>query len=126
MFRWNVQRVVPCEREGACNQIDELKGLCTELLAADEGGTGFLLLRDAILPPACVPAKLDLLLCPAQRDGYESRLFFAEKPSCTKALNWSGPVRILDRNWWVYSWKIPNGCRLRLAQMVSTHLAAMR
>ena len=108
------------------DEVDELKQLCESVLTATEGRHRFYLLRQAPLPPACVPGRLDLLLCPEPKDGYETRLFFSEKPSCTRNLNWQGPVRILDRNWWVYSWKIPNGCRLRLAQMVLTHLRALR
>ena len=108
------------------DQLDELRNFGSEVLAAVEAGHRYLLVRSASLPASCVPSTVDLLLCPDARDGYQSRLFFSEKPSETIGRNWSGPVRILDRNWWVFSWQIPNGCGLRLAQMMSTHLGALR
>jgi len=106
------------------DQIAELKQFFREIFAATEGGIIYLLLRDAALPSGCMPARMDLLLCPFERDGYPSRLYFAERVQCAKALNWNSGVRVLERNWSAFSWKIAGG--LRLLQMVQEHLRALR
>ena len=92
--------------------------------AAKEGGITYILLPSAKLPPGCTPATLDLLLCPAERDGYSSRLYFSQQVTAPKPLNWNGQTRVLERNWFTYSWKIEPG--IRLAQMVLAHLQAFR
>src|SRR5260370_42620450 len=106
------------------DQIAELKKFYREILAANEGGITYLLLRDAALPSGCTPARMDLLLCPFERDGYSSRLYFAERVQCVKALNWNSGVRVLERNWSAFSWRVAGG--LRLLQMVQEHLRALR
>lgn len=52
------------------------------------------------------------MLCMGERDGYPTRLFFAERivPAKPYALNWKAQTdRILERNWHVFSWKVPQG-----------------
>jgi hypothetical protein len=108
----------------AQDQIEELKRFFPDVLAAQEGGITYLFLRDAALPSGCNPGRMDLLLCPAERDGYPSRLYFSEKVSCRTNLNWNGNVRVLERQWSAFSWKVLDG--LRLLQMVQEHLRALR
>jgi hypothetical protein len=108
------------------DQIDELKELYPGLCLIEETGVSYLLLPALVLPKGCQPEKVDALLCPAGRDGYSSRLFFAQRVQCPKSLNWNANgVRIAERNWHAYSWRIP-GSNLRLAQMVFTHLTALQ
>ena len=77
-------------------------------------------------PPGRVqPGANGCTSLPQHRDGYPSRLFFAEKVQ-SKAVpepNWNANgARIAERNWHAFSWKTnPN---LRLAQMVAAHLRA--
>ena len=107
------------------DQIEELRQF-GKLQQAQEGGTTFLLISQLIMPAGCTPDRVDVLLCPTPRDGYASRLFFAEqvrKPGC--ALNWNGTVRILERNWHAFSWRT-SGQSSRLAQMVGEHLRGLR
>lgn len=109
------------------DEVAELKGFFPDLLAAKEGGITYVLLRNARLPQGCSPSSMDLLLCPAERDGYTSRLYFAERVQAAPtapALNWNGTCRVLERNWSAFSWKVPGG--LRLAQLVQAHLRALR
>jgi len=109
------------------DQIEELKRISPEIAICDEGGNTFILLPDFQLPPGCEPDRMDLLLCPTQRDGYNSRLFFHERvqpPQGRHSLNWNGSVRIAERNWDAFSWRTPTG--LRLAQMLSIHLKAIQ
>lgn len=106
-------------------QIDELKRLFPDVLQGEEAGVTYFLLPQIHLPDGCTPARTDALLCPSPRDGYSSRLFFAEQIQTSKALNWNASgVRILERNWNAFSWKLdaPN---LRLVQMLSLHLKAL-
>ncbi len=108
------------------DQIDELKELCSEVLTCEEGGITYALLRKIILPTGCSPTEVDALLCPSSKDGYTSRLYFAQQISCPKQLNWNAlNTRILEQNWHAYSWKIPQE-NLRLSQMVANHLGALR
>lgn len=108
----------------AADQLDELRPVCRALAAANEGGLSYLLLEGILLPENCEPTTTDALLCPEQRDGYSSRLFFASKVRSPGQLNWNAEARILERNWHAFSWRTPPG--LRLAQMVAIHLKALR
>jgi len=108
------------------DQIDELRQF-GQLQQAQEGGTTFLLISQMAMPVGCTPQRVDVLLCPVPRDGYSSRLFFAhqvQKPSGAPP-NWNGTVRILERNWYAFSWRMPEQ-PLRLAQMVGEHLRGLR
>jgi hypothetical protein len=106
-------------------QIEELRLVHSDLEMAEEGGVTYLLLKNLQLPGGCSPSTSDALLCPTARDGYESRLFFATQIQSGKSVNWNGQVRILDRNWFIYSWRLNSG-PLRLAQILSMHLLAFR
>lgn len=107
------------------DEIAELKELCPEVRLCDEGGITYFLLPQLHLPTGCTPAQIDALLCPTPRDGYTSRLFFAQQVASPRGRNWNFNQRILEHNWHAISWQIPAGC-LRLAQMVMIHLGAFR
>ena len=108
------------------DQTDELKELCPGLCLFDEAGISYFLLPELGMPKGCLPEKVDVLFCPDGRDGYPSRLFFAERIQTAKQLNWNAVnVRVAERNWHAFSWRIP-GTNLRLAQMMVTHLAALQ
>jgi hypothetical protein len=107
------------------DQIAEVKQLCPHVQLHEEAGRSYLLLPGLNLPDGCSPASVDALLCPSERDGYPSRLFFAEKVKSPKELNWNANgVRIAERNWQAYSWKTKP--ILRLIQMIAAHLRALR
>ncbi|MBL9170656.1 MAG: hypothetical protein JNN07_23190 [Verrucomicrobiales bacterium] len=107
------------------DQIVELKGLCPEIAQGEEGGQSFLLLPKLPLPPGSDAANVDALLCPYERDGYASRLYFARQVGGPRPLNWNAfNVRILNRNWYAHSWRVRKG--LRLAQMLGEHMIAFR
>jgi hypothetical protein len=105
-------------------QIDELRPLCESISRADEGGFTYLELRKLRLPEPCQPALVDALLCPMEREGYSSRLFFAERVGSPQQRNWNASPRVLERNWHAFSWRTPKG--MRLAQMVAAHLKGLR
>lgn len=105
-------------------EIAELKLLSPEVGRVEEAGCTYFLLPLVHLPDGCVPSSTDVLLCPTSRDGYASRLFLAERIESKTQCNWQATVRIAERSWHVFSWKVaPN---LRLAQMVAAHLRALR
>ena len=107
------------------DQIAELKEFCPEIKLASEGSIEYLLMPALTLPEGCTPPTVDALLCPAARDGYPSRLYFAQQIVTKTPRNWNGQnVRILERNWFAYSWKIRPG--LRLAQTLLAHMEAIR
>jgi hypothetical protein len=106
------------------DQVAELKQLCGGVSQCGEGGCTFLLLSELRLPEGCSPSVNDALLCPTPRDGYQSRLFFAERIQTKNKLNWNGQVRIVERNWEAFSWKV--SAEPRLIQMVAAHLRAFK
>jgi hypothetical protein len=106
------------------DELAELKRSYPDVSAATEGGLTYLCLSNVTLPTGCVPAQTDVLLCPFPREGYPSRLYFAERVQCPANLNWNGITRVLERNWYAFSWKIEP--QLRLLQMVQAHLLPLR
>ena len=105
-------------------QVEELKRLSPEVQGCEEGGATFFLIPQLQLPAGCKPESVDALLCPTARDGYNSRLYFAERIQSKVSPNWNGAVRIAERNWVAFSWKTPEG--MRLVQMVAEHLRGLR
>lgn len=105
-------------------EINELKTIAPALSQAQEGGYTYILISGLVLPDGCIPATVDALLCSQPKDGYHSRLFFAEPIAGSPVRNWNGNIRVLDRNWHAISWQTQPG--LRLAEMLSVHLKALR
>lgn len=118
--------------EISADQLDEMKKIYPSAKKAEEGGVTYFFLPNLKMPDGCTPEKVDALLCPSPRDGYTSRLFFAQKVSCkdkpkrnpNPKWNSNGSVRILDHTWYAFSWRINTS--IRLAQMVSAHLDGLR
>jgi len=108
-------------------QLGALKNLYPEILLGEEGGAELLLIKDIRLPKDCDPAIVSALLCPAPRDGYESRLFLDTKiVHKGQGQNWNpntGSV-ILGKQWWAVSWKTAKG--QTLLQMLLDHLRAFQ
>jgi hypothetical protein len=109
------------------DEVAELKMLFPGVSKYEEGGITYFLIPSLMLPPRCDPKSTDALFCPMNRgDGYESRLFFSSKVRSPVERNWNGQdVRIIERNWFAYSWKIGES-KLRLVQMISAHLRALQ
>lgn len=105
--------------------INELRALCAGAAAHSEAGIDYAFLPGLQLPPGCNPPVMDCLLCLGQRDGYENRLFFPIVVSSPVARNWNTQnVRILERNWFAYSWRVPGG--LRPIEVLIEHFQALR
>lgn len=105
--------------------MEELRGLSAAAKQASEGGIDFVLLPAFRLPIGCTPDVVDVLLCLGHRDGYDNRLFFSQQVTSPTARNWNGQnVRILERNWFAFSWKAPTG--LRPIETLIAHLQALR
>lgn len=109
----------------SADHMQELHSLCPEAKQATEGAINFILLPRLKLPEGCSPATCDCLLCLGPRDGYENRLFFSQIVNSRQSRNWNGQnVRILERNWFAYSWRVPGG--LRPIEALIAHLQALR
>jgi len=109
-------------------EIEELRLAFPGVAEASEGGVVYIFIPDLRLPDGSHPGKVDALLCPdAERHGYPSRLFFAERLESNKNLNWNPPngIRILERNWHAFSWRL-NLRGLRLVQLVALHLKPLQ
>jgi hypothetical protein len=92
--------------------LAELRALCPDARAHLEAGIDYVFLPALRLPDGCVPNSDDCLLCLGPRDGYDNRLFFSHVISCPVPRNWNGQnVRILERNWFAFSWRVPGGGR---------------
>lgn len=104
------------------SQIEELKRYCSKLSTFSEASVVFFQLEGLHLPPGCKPDICTGLLCPAERDGYPSRLYFSEQVISPYTRNWNvSNARIGEKNWFAFSWKIdlPNPT---LTQMLVAHL----
>jgi hypothetical protein len=105
--------------------MTELRSLCPDAKQAQEGGLRYMLLPSLKLPDGCTPAETDSLLCVDARDGYAGRLFFSQVIATREPRNWHMQnVRILERNWFAFSWQIP--ANLRPMEILLTLLRAVR
>jgi hypothetical protein len=113
-------------------QIEELKRIFSGVMVATECNTPFYLIPKIALPDHCNPKVVDGLLCPVEKDNYQTRLYYSQRidrpppPAPKKPLNWTGQIRLLEKNWFVLSWQIPDGTKQRLVQMVLSHLEAFQ
>jgi hypothetical protein len=108
------------------DQIDELKLFCVGVSTCQDGGVTYLVITGLALPAGCTLANVDALLCPTARDGYPSRLFFAEQVESPVSRNWNFSGRICERNWRGFSWKVGGPDQMRVAQLVRAHLDGLR
>ncbi len=106
--------------------LEEIKRVCTEARLEHEAGLPYIFLPCLELPVGCEPRVVDCLLCLGTRDGYPSRLFFAERVMTAHGLNWNAHgTRILGRSWSAFSWKLTTNS-LRPAQVLAAHMRALR
>ena len=106
------------------DQVQELKAFSTDVSTGTEGGREYPILN-GVSVPGWQPSEVDVLLCPYERDGYPSRLFLSAKVTGRPGLNWNSEARILGRNWFAYSFRVPHS-NLRLAQLLAAHMRALR
>jgi hypothetical protein len=106
------------------DQVEELARLYPGTTTANEGGITYYLIPALELPAACTPRTVDALLCPTERDGYQSRLYYSALVTGGPQQNWHvNGQRYLDRSWYAFSWRTRPG--LRLVQMVLAHLTGL-
>lgn len=103
-------------------ETDELKRYCAKLSVFQEAGVNFIYMEGLRLPSGCEPSVCDVLLCPVQKDGYPSRLYLSTQVRSPYTRNWNGHnVRIGERNWFAFSWKVEL-THPTLAQLLVAHL----
>jgi hypothetical protein len=105
--------------------LRELEQLCIGSKEFAEFDRNYILLPQLRLPEGCTPAVVDALLCLSARDGYPTRLFYAQQITSGKPLNWNAQnVPILQRNWFAYSWNyVESG---RPIEILAQHLKALQ
>ena len=109
------------------DQIAEMKQVYPDLSAQDEGDQTLILISNLKLPDGCTPATVDALLFPCPRDGYPSRLYFAQKITHGgPGQNWNPKdgQTIGNRTWYALSWHTHQE-KQRLLGMVTAHLQAL-
>lgn len=108
------------------DQILELKSIAPDLSIAQDGGYTYIRIDNLRLPDHCTPNVVNALLCPSQKDGYESSLFYSSHiMGLPNVRNWNRTgVRILGENWYAMSWRVKAG--LPLSEMLLIHLSALR
>jgi hypothetical protein len=107
------------------DDLRELDHLCSGAKEYTEFGLNYVLLPQLRLPSGCTPAVLDALLCLSPRDGYPTRLYFAQQVASKNGLNWNAQnVAILQRSWFAYSWNyVASG---RPIEVLAQHLKALQ
>lgn len=105
--------------------LQEILPVCPDAKEYTEQGRTYILLPALRLPNSCTPKVVDALLCLSHRDGYDTRLYFAQRVSCRNNLNWNAQnVPILQRTWFAYSWRVaPND---RPIEVLAQHLKALQ
>jgi hypothetical protein len=110
------------------SELEELKRVYSRTLVGGEANVPYYLISDVGLPEHCNPRVVDVLLCPVEQAGYPSRMYFSQRidrpphPDPNRRLNWTGVMRVMERNWNVLSWRVGAGINQRLLQMVAAHL----
>jgi hypothetical protein len=77
-----------------------------------EGGQRYVHLPLLRLPDGCNPAATAALICMDTRDGYPTRLFFAQPIASRTSLNWRPTTAIAGKQWYSFSWNnVPSSTR---------------
>lgn len=83
-------------------ELARLRRLCPEAEQWDEQGGSLVYLPGLRVESAGAIRTVDVLLCPRERDGYQTRLFFSEQLPVSR--NWS-PYTLMARTWYACSWQ---------------------
>lgn len=103
-------------------ETEELKHYCAKLSLLLEAGVSFLYMEGLRLPTGCDPSVCDALLCPVPKDGYPSRLYLSAEVRSPYTRNWNvRNLRIGEKNWFAFSWKVEL-TNPTLAQLLVAHL----
>jgi hypothetical protein len=100
-----------------------LRALNPDARIMPEGNLGLIFLPAQGIEVAGERQTVDLLLCPHEHSGYQTRLFF-DRPFAQRATNWTVHT-LLGRGWHTFSW---NGVRADQPweQILLAHLAVLR
>lgn len=109
-------------------QVDDLKAHCESVSKAVQGNVTFLLLKALRLPAGASPEIVDAMLRLGDNgDSYATRLYLSQRAigGSKVALNWNvNDQRILEQNWFAYSWKAP--ASLPLEEILLEHLKGLQ
>ncbi len=105
-------------------QIEELGKHYEGVRRVEEGGITYFYIPALGLPDGCEPKVVEAMFCPMKRDSYESRLFLSIMVKMPFARNWNANVRIMERQWYAFSYNNVKG--MTLLQMLAAHLRGMK
>lgn len=110
----------------AQDQISELKKLFgNEMKIVQEGTYTFIYIPNQKISGGIDTEYVDLLFCPTPWGGYHSRLFFSRQVKTSASRNWNNAnVRIVEKNWFAFSWQIEG--RYTLVETVMIYLREAR
>ncbi len=111
--------------EYSAQELAALRAVCPGVMSAEEAGAVIFVLPQLNLPPGCTPARVDALLYPSERDGYPSRLYFAQQVASSQERNWNGIWHVLERDWHAFSWTV-KAQNLSLVQLLLEHLEGLK
>lgn len=83
-------------------ELARLRALCPGAELWQEAGAPLVYLPGLQVESAGVLHPVDALLCPRERDSYETRLFLSVQ--LPKAINWTLAI-VMARTWHVASWR---------------------
>lgn len=103
-------------------QFAALRKLCPKAELWDEGGQPLVFISGLPVTSGGAVHVVDVLLCPRERDSYQSRLFFSQQ--LPVARNWSC-FSIKAGSWFAFSWQgVP--ADLTWGEILASHLEAVK
>lgn len=87
---------------GSSEGLHALRRLCSAAEVLEENGLPVVHLPQVRVSSGGATRQVDCLLCPRNRDGYETRLFFSEQLPVNR--NWSS-FNLFGRIWFAFSWQ---------------------
>lgn len=110
-------------QDGEIRELKQIFG--TNISLVEENAETFILIPNIKIPGGVDGQSVDLLFCPNPWGGYSSRLFFSRPIKTTAQLNWNtSNARLVERNWFAFSWRVSEG--LRLAETIMAYLEAAK
>lgn len=87
---------------GPAAELARLRALCPGAEIVDEAGGPLVLLPDLKVESAGAVHTVDVLLCPRDKDGYETRIYYSRQLPVVR--NWA-VHSLLTRPWHAFSWQ---------------------
>jgi hypothetical protein len=108
----------------AWTEVEKLRNLCPLAELMTEGGQTAVYMPGVQFQAGTARVTRDLLLWPAPRDGYLTRLFLSQKVTGSVGRAWTA-FTLCGRSWWAVSWQgVP--ANLPWIEVLANHLRAFQ